>query len=54
MKSTKTDKDVGDDYEALTMGVAAKMYIMTMTKMAIMTNATMANIVRMMLTIYIL
>ena len=54
MKSTTTGKDVGDDYEALTMGVAAKMYIMTMTKMAIMTNATMANIVRMMLTIYIM
>ena len=51
LKSTTTGKDVGDDYEALTMGVAAKMYIMTMTKMAIMTNATMANIVRMMLTI---
>ena len=36
MKSTTTGKDVGDDYEALTMGVTAKMFMMRMTKMAIM------------------
>ena len=33
VKSRKTDKD---DYEALTMGVTAKTFMMRMTKMAIM------------------
>ena len=40
MKSTKTDKDVGDDYEALTMGVTAKTFMMRMTKMAILLMMT--------------
>ena len=40
LKSTKTDEDVGDHYEALTMGVTPKTFMMTMTKMAIMLMMT--------------
>ena len=47
VKSRKTDKD---DYEALTMGVTPKTFIMKMTKMAIMTGAMMANMMRMIMT----